>query len=82
MLDNLRDDSESKPFFQDESDESPSSLRATLPEPRRASSSSSGGRILGMTAVQRFVLSVMLLVMVCVLGVMLLLITEKIGIFF
>ena len=82
MLDNLRDDSESKPFFQDESDENPSSLRASLPEPRRASPSSSGGRILGMTAIQRFVLSVMLLVMVCVLGVMLLLITEKIGIFF
>ncbi|MBI3172943.1 MAG: hypothetical protein HYZ25_04440 [Chloroflexi bacterium] len=82
MFDNLRDDSESKPFFQDESGESPSSLRASLPEPRRASSSSSGGRILGMTAIQRFVLSVMLLVMVCVLGMMFLLITGKIGIFF
>ena len=81
MFDNLRDDSESKPFFQDDSDPGSVAPRSSAPELRRAPASS-GGRILGMTAVQRFVLSVMLLVMVCVLGVMFLLITEKIGIFF
>ena len=77
MLDNLRDDDNSKPFFEDETDLA-SAKAAAAPEVRR---SRSGGRFLGMTPVQRFIISVMLMMMVCILGAMVLLLTEKIGIY-
>ena len=76
MLDNLRDDDSSKPFFEDE--EAPVAKGSvSMSEPSRSS-----GRFLGMTPTQRFVIAMLMMVMVCVLGAMCLLITGKIGIYF
>ncbi len=80
MLDNLRDEANSQPFFKDESDLTTAETTA-LPE-SRPMRRIGGGKFLGMTPVQRFVLSFMLLLMVCVLGAMILLVTGKIGIYF
>lgn len=78
MLDNLRDEVNSQPFFQDESDLTTAETTA-LPEAQ--SVRRRGGRFLGMTPIQRFIVSFMLMMIICVLGFMLLLITERIGIY-
>lgn len=75
MLDNLRDEANSKSFFEDESQTSEAASTASS-VPR------STGRLLGMTPVQRFVITVLMMVMVCVLGMMCLLVTGKIGFYF
>jgi len=73
MFDNLRDDAAATPFYEEE----------TKFQPAGGTSSSSSGsrsrRILGMTAAQRFVIAVMLMITVCVLGAMLLLVTGKVA---
>lgn len=79
MLDNLRDEANSQPFFKDENDLTTAETTA-LPEARPMRSR--GGKFLGMTPIQRFIVSFMLLIMVCVLGIMLLLVTGSIGIYF
>lgn len=75
MLDNLRDDEFSKPFFEDDTP-----LEAPEPEvrpiPRRS------GRFLGMTPFQRFVIAMMLMMVVCLLGTMFLLATGRMGLYF
>jgi len=70
MLDNLRDSASKSPFFQEE--ESPP--ETTNPEPQQAT----GGMFLGMSAIQRFILAIMIFMMTCVVGSFCLLITEKI----
>jgi len=72
MFDNLRDDATSKPFYEDEAQFRPA---AGMAAPRRASV-----RLLGMTAQQRFLIAVLLMLAVCSLGAMCLLVTGKIGI--
>lgn len=79
MLDNLRDEANSQPFFKDENDLTTAETTA-LPESRPMRRR--GGKFLGMTPIQRFVVSFMLMIMVCVLGMMILLVTGKIGIYF
>ncbi len=77
MFDDLRDQAASSPYFQDDD----SFLEETeAEEPGKAVPVVRGPskRILGMTAVQRFVISVMLFLMVCVLGMMVLLVLERI----
>jgi hypothetical protein len=71
MLDNLRDDATSKPFYEDEAQFQPA---AGMAAPRRSSA-----RLLGMTAQQRFLIAVLLMLAVCSLGAMCLLVTGKIG---
>ena len=73
MFDNLRDDAESS-FY--EEDTQPPDEEFDMSSPKR----SSGGKILGMTPIQRFIIAVMLMIAVCTLGSMCLLITGKIGI--
>ncbi len=68
MLDDLRGQSGSAPFYEEASFQLP-----TESAPR-------SGRFLGMTAPQRFVIALMLMIAVCTLGSMCLLITGKIGI--
>ncbi len=58
-------------------DETPAQPAETLAPPPR-----SGGRLLGMTPLQRFVIAFLLMITVCVLGTMCLLITGKIGLGF
>jgi hypothetical protein len=70
MLDNLRDQAASSPFFQQEEP-----IGEPVPEgppPRKTLD-----QMIGMSAQQRFVLSLMLLVVVCLLGTMVLLVTGR-----
>ena len=74
MIDNLRDDSS---FYEDDDDifSSEEETEAVVETPRRRVD----GKLLGMTAMQRFIIAVMLMVAVCTLGTMCLLLTGKIG---
>jgi hypothetical protein len=77
MFDNLRDDA-SPSYFDEEVTIPPEEYAASPPEaPKRKSSEV----FLGMTAMQRFIIAIMLLVAVCTLGSMCLLLTGRIGLF-
>jgi hypothetical protein len=76
MFDNLRNDANSSPFYEDDKAQDKSAAGAMAPIARPKST-----KFLGMTAQQRFILAVLMMSAVCVLGIMLLLITEKIGFF-
>ena len=78
MFDDLRQESDSSPFFKEEEVEP---LLDAKPQKR----SRGGGfgfkfndKFLGMTSFQRFVISIMLLMVVCIMGTMFLLVTGKI----
>jgi hypothetical protein len=78
MFDNLRDDSS---FYEDEPNDlypqpaAPAQpVVATRRSPRRREA-----RFMGMTAQQRFLLSVMLLITVCVIGVLAMVVTGRMG---
>jgi ABC-type Na+ efflux pump permease subunit len=73
MFDNLREEA-SKPFYEEEAKFQP----ATDTESSIFGAPSSR-RILGMTAVQRFVIAFMFFLAVCIIGAMALLVTGKIG---
>jgi hypothetical protein len=76
MLDNLREDSSSRPFFEDEAQFQPADASVIPDSPRRR------GRFLGMSPKQRFVIAVMMMILVCLLGAMCALATGKMGIYF
>jgi hypothetical protein len=72
MFDNLREDA-SKPFEEEKAQfQSAAGTQSSFGAP-------SSKRILGMTAVQRFIITFMLFLAVCIIGSMALLITGKIG---
>ncbi len=79
MFDNLRESAES-PFYEEESND-------LYKEPASRPMKSSGPvlrsnrRFLGMTAQQRFIVSLMLMFTVCILGSLALFITERISLF-
>ena len=73
MFDNLREQANSSPIYEEEAQFQQAAGTST-PAPVRRSS----GRLLGMTATQRFALAVMLMMIVCILGSMMLLMTGKI----
>jgi len=83
MLENLRDESSFQP---DEEPAESEAKKKTKPlkkpkppkQPRQHRPHRSLDQITGMTALQRFVLAAMLLVMVCLLGTMMLLMTGKV----
>ncbi len=75
MFDNLREQANSTPFYEDEA-QFREAEGLSVPAPRRRAS---GGQFLGMTPFQRFVLALLLLIAVCVLGSMLLLVFGKIS---
>lgn len=75
MLDNFRKQTDESEFFKEEEPALEISRLNPAPAPRRARTFD---QITGTTAFQRFVLSVMFLVMVCLLGVMLLVLTGKV----
>ncbi len=77
MFDNLREQAGSTPFYgEEEAKFQPAASTVSAPPPRPANP-----RFLGMTGIQRFILSVLLFLVVCVLGAMFLLITGKFGLF-
>ena len=75
MFDNLREQANSTPF-QDE-DMKSQSVTGAGALPRK----SSAGKFLGMTGQQRFFITFMIMIMVCVLGTMCLLVTGRFGLF-
>ena len=78
MFDNLRDSAESS-FYEEE----PNDLYkepVAKPAPRRRAAPSNA-RFLGMTAQQRFLISVMLLFTVCIVGTLAMLVLEKMSLF-
>lgn len=72
MFDNLRDEAASSQFYEEEAKFQPAAGTASSPKRRSK-------RILGMTAMQRFVIAVMVMLSVCIIGAMALLATGKIG---
>jgi hypothetical protein len=74
MFDNLREQASSTPFYEDEAQFQ--SVEGINPAASPASS-----RFLGMTPMQRFIISVMLMIMVCAIGAMFLVVTGKFGLF-
>jgi uncharacterized membrane protein len=83
MLENLRDEASFKPDDEPQESEAkkktkPLKKPKTPKPPRQRKPHRSLDQVTGMTAQQRFILAAMLLVMVCLLGTMLLLLTGKI----
>jgi len=80
MFDNLRDDSS---FYEDEQNDLyqepvAQAEPATVAAPKRRRRET---RFLGMTAQQRFLLAFMLMITVCVMGVLAMVVTGKMGLF-
>ncbi len=79
MFDNLREQANSTPFYEDEAQfEEAEGLRAA---PRAGGPAGGNGHFLGMTPMQRFFIALMLLITVCVLGAMFLLMTGRVSLF-
>ena len=72
MFDNLREDVTSNPYDEEAKFQSASGTQPVYGAP-------SSRRILGMTAVQRFVIAFMLFLAVCTIGGMALLVLGKMG---
>jgi hypothetical protein len=72
MFDNLREDAAS-------SYEEPKNLRSVVSTTSASAARPRSRRILGMTSFQRFVITFMLMLAVCMIGAMALLVTGKIG---
>jgi hypothetical protein len=72
MFDNLREDANSNLYDEEAKFQSTAGTESAFGAP-------SSRRILGMTAVQRFVIVFMLFLAVCIIGTMALLIMGKIG---
>ena len=78
MFDNLRDSAESSFYEEDPNDLYKEPV--AKPAPRRRAAASNA-RFLGMTAQQRFLISVMLLFTVCILGTLAMFLLEKMSLF-
>jgi hypothetical protein len=76
MFDNLRDDAKSSPFYEDDQAQFQPAAGTVQPAIKPKSA-----RFLGMTAQQRFVIAVMLMLMVCMLGLMLMMVTGTFGLY-
>ena len=70
MLDDLRKNASDNDFFDDVDDD--------LDYGYKSRTSSRPNRFLGMTPIQRLVIAVLILLMACVMGSFLLLVTEKV----
>ncbi len=79
MFDNLRDDSS---FYEDEPNDlyqEPAAQAQPVVATQRQSPRRRKARFMGMTAQQRFLLSVMLLITVCVMGTLAMIVTGRMG---
>ena len=74
MFDNLREDAVTSSYYEDEA-----KLRSAAGAESAFDARPRSKRILGMTSVQRFVITFMFMLAVCVVGAMALLVTGKIG---
>jgi hypothetical protein len=75
MFDNLRDSAESSFYEEDQND------LYKEPVAKAAVSRRSNGRFLGMTAQQRFLISVMLLFAICIMGTLAMFVLGKMSLF-
>lgn len=75
MFDDLRNESRSSEFTDDELD---SLLEPKKDKERKPLTLGSRGKVFGLTALQRFILSLLLVLSTCLLGSMLLLVTGKV----
>lgn len=82
MLDNLREDANASPFFDDD-DELPDFLADDEEEAPQATNASGDffKPVMALTPMQRFVLSTLLFMTVCIIGVMFLLVTGKFAVY-
>ena len=71
MFDNLREEVSAKPFLDEE--------EAKFQPAAGTERASNNGRILGMTAIQRFVIVFMLFLAVCIIGSLFLFVMDKIS---
>ncbi len=79
MFDNLRDSAESSSFYEEDQNDlykEPAAAPQATAKKRRSS-----GRLLGMTAQQRFVLSLMLFFTVCIIGTLAMFVMGKMSLF-
>lgn len=75
MFDNLRDSAESSFYEEDQND------LYKEPVAKAAVRRRSNGRFLGMTAQQRFLISMMLMFTVCIMGTLILFVMGKMALF-
>ena len=78
MFDDLRNDSQSSEFLDDEID---NLLEPKAKKERRLLKTRPSGKILGMTATQRFILSFLLLAVTCLGGFIMLLVIGRVVLF-
>lgn len=78
MFDNLRDSAESSFYEEEPNDLYKEPVATPAPGKRRRART---GKFLGMTAQQRFLLSVMLIFTVCVMGTLAMFVFEKMSLF-
>jgi hypothetical protein len=81
MFDNLRDSAESSFYEEEPNDLYREPVPTPTSTPRRRATTMSNGRLLGMTAQQRFLVSVMLLFTVCIIGTLAMFVFEKMALF-
>lgn len=81
MFDNLRDSAESSFYEEEPNDLYREPVASAVPAPRRRITATSNGRVLGMTAQQRFLVSIMLFFAVCILGALAMFVFEKMALF-
>jgi hypothetical protein len=81
MFDNLRDSAESSFYEEEPNDLYREPVAVPQSSARRRAATASHGRFLGMTAQQRFLISVMLLFTVCIIGTLAMFIFEKMALF-
>jgi len=75
MFDNLRDSAETSSFYEEEPNDLYKEPAAASSKRRRT------GNFLGMTAQQRFYVSIMLMFTVCMVGTLAMLLLEKMSLF-
>jgi len=67
MFDNLRESASSSSFYEEESNEL---YKEPAPTPAASVTRRANSRFLGMTALQRFIVSLMFMFTVCILGLL------------
>jgi hypothetical protein len=83
MFDNLRDSADSSFYEEEPNDLYKEPIPAASGKPKAAQKrrSSNNARFLGMTAQQRFIVSLMLMFTVCIMGTLALFVLGKISLF-
>jgi hypothetical protein len=84
MFDNLRDSAESSSFYEEEQNDlykEPVEKAASKPKSKSKQKRRTNARFLGMTAQQRFFVSLMILFTVCIMGALLMFVTGAMSFF-